>query len=290
MITLKKKIAVLAAALMLTVSVVNASENINGDYNGYPIVKITKGLFAKEEVVTDVPAILFEGQVMVPLSAIEQFGGFVHFDEEALTARISIPKNSENPNYDLLYLSNSLKENSVEYVEYLAQPEVFTRLNVKYTGSFQDENYIKKDFMDIMFWSTLTDARVLQIIDKDGSLIWAYSNFVYDYVSEKITYEEFKTNLHIAINRPTKALTPLPSLPSTPSSASVIETKIEGDFEGWEGETIFKLDNGQIWQQESYAYTYHYAYRPDVLIYKSGTRYKMKVEGVKDEIYVKRLK
>jgi len=26
-----------------------------------------------------------------------------------------------------------------------------------------------------------------------------------------------------------------------------IETHIEGDFEGWEGETIYKLSNGQIW-------------------------------------------
>ena len=30
---------------------------------------------------------------------------------------------------------------------------------------------------------------------------------------------------------------------------SVIETYIDGDFEGWEGETIWKMDNGQIWQQ-----------------------------------------
>lgn len=70
----------------------------------------------------------------------------------------------------------------------------------------------------------------------------------------------------------------------------VIESRIEGDFEGWEGETIFKLDNGQIWQQSSYAYTYHYAYRPEVLIYKTSGGYKMKVEGVDDTVYVRRLK
>jgi hypothetical protein len=66
--------------------------------------------------------------------------------------------------------------------------------------------------------------------------------------------------------------------------------KIDGTFEGWDGETIFKLTNGQIWQQASYAYTYHYAYRPDVLIYKDGSVYKMKVEGVDKAITVKRLK
>jgi len=77
---------------------------------------------------------------------------------------------------------------------------------------------------------------------------------------------------------------------TSPYTADVIESRIEGDFEGWEGETIFKLDNGQIWQQSSYAYTYHYAYRPEVLIYKTGGGYKMKVEGVDETIYVRRLK
>lgn len=71
---------------------------------------------------------------------------------------------------------------------------------------------------------------------------------------------------------------------------SVIETQIEGEFEGWDGETIFKLANGQIWQQSSYAYTYHYAYRPKILIYKSGAVYRMKVENVDGTIQVKRLK
>ncbi len=53
---------------------------------------------------------------------------------------------------------------------------------------------------------------------------------------------------------------------------------------------MFKLANGQIWQQSSYAYTYHYAYRPKVLIYKAGAVYQMKVDGVDDAIQVKRLK
>jgi hypothetical protein len=38
------------------------------------------------------------------------------------------------------------------------------------------------------------------------------------------------------------------------------------------------------------AYTYHYAYPPSVLIYKSGSTYMMKVDGVDNEISVKRLK
>ncbi len=70
----------------------------------------------------------------------------------------------------------------------------------------------------------------------------------------------------------------------------VIESQIDGEFNGWEGETIFKLINGQIWQQSSYSYTYHYAYMPEVMIYPSGGSCKLKVEDVEDTIFVHRLK
>ncbi len=70
----------------------------------------------------------------------------------------------------------------------------------------------------------------------------------------------------------------------------VIESRIDGDFEGWEGETIYPLTNGQIWQQSTYHYHYHYSYSPKVLIYQSGGGYKMHVEGDNDtEINVTRL-
>lgn len=67
---------------------------------------------------------------------------------------------------------------------------------------------------------------------------------------------------------------------NTLQSPQVFESQIEGDFEGWEGETIVKLINGQIWQQQEYYYTYTYSFMPKVLIYNSGGSYKMKVEGV----------
>jgi hypothetical protein len=77
------------------------------------------------------------------------------------------------------------------------------------------------------------------------------------------------------------------TIPTTPS---VIESKVDGSFEGWDGETIVKLANGQIWQQTEYHYRYHYAYRPEVLIFKSGGVYKMKVKGIEKAVRVKRLK
>ena len=70
----------------------------------------------------------------------------------------------------------------------------------------------------------------------------------------------------------------------------VIESRIDGEFEGWEGETVFKLMNGQIWQQVAYSYTYHYDYMPEVLIYPSRGFCMLRVEGVDEAIAVQRLK
>lgn len=74
------------------------------------------------------------------------------------------------------------------------------------------------------------------------------------------------------------------------STSRVIESQIDGDYEGWEGETIVKLMNGQIWQQTEYHYHYHYAFMPKVLIYKSGGGYKMKVDGVDKAVGVMQLR
>ncbi len=51
--------------------------------------------------------------------------------------------------------------------------------------------------------------------------------------------------------KPEKSTSPKSKSRKAPSS-EVIECKIDGAFEGWEGETIVKLTNGQIWQQSEY--------------------------------------
>jgi hypothetical protein len=39
----------------------------------------------------------------------------------------------------------------------------------------------------------------------------------------------------------------------TKQSDSAFEARLTGDFTGWTGKTIFKLDNGQVWRQRSSA-------------------------------------
>jgi hypothetical protein len=89
-----------------------------------------------------------------------------------------------------------------------------------------------------------------------------------------------------ATERPPPRAAPAPMVPR----GDVIESQVDGDFNGWEGETIVKLVNGQIWEQSEYHYEYHYAFMPDVLIYRSSGGFKMKIEGLDDAVGVKRLK
>jgi hypothetical protein len=64
---------------------------------------------------------------------------------------------------------------------------------------------------------------------------------------------------------------PVAPAPRTSDCDPAIETNISGDFKGWDDETIYKMDNGQIWQQSTYHYHYHYAYHPSIVIYKTSS-------------------
>lgn len=81
-----------------------------------------------------------------------------------------------------------------------------------------------------------------------------------------------------------------PKVTPQSSTTSTIESQVDGEFKGWDGKTIVKLANGQIWQQSEYHYNYHYAYSPKVLIYRSGAGYKMKVDGTDDAVGVTQIK
>lgn len=68
------------------------------------------------------------------------------------------------------------------------------------------------------------------------------------------------------------------------------ESYINGTFNGWEGSTVFPLGNGQVWQQASYSYLYHYAYNPQVIIYEASGNNWMRVQDVDEALMVVRLR
>lgn len=57
-----------------------------------------------------------------------------------------------------------------------------------------------------------------------------------------------------------------------------INSQIEGEFNGFNEGTVFRLINGQVWQQKNYFYMYKYAYRPFVQIVKEGMRWFLNVK------------
>lgn len=106
------------------------------------------------------------------------------------------------------------------------------------------------------------------------------------FIDIKIPY----TTLNKTNNKATPVLPPVTNTTPKSSTSDLIESQIDDDFEGYDEGNIYELSNGQIWKQVSYTYSYHYAYRPEVIIYKDGSRYYMKVEDMDDAVQVERIK
>ena len=69
----------------------------------------------------------------------------------------------------------------------------------------------------------------------------------------------------------------------------VIESRIEGECDGFKGDRVFELVNGQKWQQAVYKYKYRYRYRPTAKIWRDGGCYFVELEGMDEMIQVRRL-
>ena len=82
-----------------------------------------------------------------------------------------------------------------------------------------------------------------------------------------------------------------PGQPKAEAAAPTgFESKVEGEFSGWAGETMVKLLNGEVWRQVENYYHYYYAYMPKVLVYRTADGYKMKVDGVDKAVGVERVR
>jgi hypothetical protein len=70
-----------------------------------------------------------------------------------------------------------------------------------------------------------------------------------------------------------------------------IESRYAGPFEGWDGDTIFELENGQVWQQSQSGRLVYRAENPKIVI-KRGMLggYYLSVDDVNRRVRVKRIK
>ncbi|MBL7146030.1 MAG: hypothetical protein ISS76_17470 [Phycisphaerae bacterium] len=74
------------------------------------------------------------------------------------------------------------------------------------------------------------------------------------------------------------------------SGPPVIEARITNEFEGLEYGNIYKLNNGQVWEQTNFYIYIYIAVMPKVTIWQNGPFYNMKVEGIDKAVTVRQLK
>jgi hypothetical protein len=66
-------------------------------------------------------------------------------------------------------------------------------------------------------------------------------------------------------------------------------SQIDGDFEGFDDEVLFKLMDGTYWIQDEYKYWYHYAYCPEAVILKKGDRFYIQVNRQRETVPVRQV-
>jgi len=72
--------------------------------------------------------------------------------------------------------------------------------------------------------------------------------------------------------------------------ADGIKTRIVGDFRGWDGNTVFRLENGQVWKQRLAGQWFYRAQSPEVILRKNLLGYwTLKVVAADHSIGVTRL-
>ncbi|MFK8015294.1 MAG: hypothetical protein AB8G17_07620 [Gammaproteobacteria bacterium] len=74
-------------------------------------------------------------------------------------------------------------------------------------------------------------------------------------------------------------------------SSDNLTARYDGEFSGWSGQTLFKLDNGQVWRQAQNGRVSYRRSRPLITIKKGAFgSYRLSVEGLNKTIRVKRVK
>lgn len=69
-----------------------------------------------------------------------------------------------------------------------------------------------------------------------------------------------------------------------------LRARIVGEFTGWDGKTLFKLDNGQVWRQSTSGVYRYKSSDPEVVIEKGLVGYKLRLVETKRSISVRRVK
>lgn len=89
-----------------------------------------------------------------------------------------------------------------------------------------------------------------------------------------------------------RALITLKEVEDKPEAAGAVESRLVGEFKGWSGRTMFRLENGQVWQQAGGGeYVGDTLQKPAVKVYPAAMGgYWLQVEGLRQRVRVKPVK
>jgi len=288
----KVRLSLSVVLVFAFLSGVVSAASINGEYKGNPIVKVYVN---GQEVRSEVPAHIVDGSTLLPMRAVaESLGANVKWDEKTYSVNIEnknlISNSLKSPND----IAKEFKNRNIAFVEYVSDGDEFRQLSFHYKYgimSGESDEIFDKLFVDALLSTLQTDATSFRFVDVNGAEIIVITPYIKEFSENKITIEELLSKSLIkGFNQTPNFSDPyIPYLPYNESS-EVIESKIDGDFDGFENGKLFKLMNGQIWEQIDFTFHYTYKFMPNVTIYKDGASYKMIVEGVDKVIKVRRIK
>ncbi len=72
---------------------------------------------------------------------------------------------------------------------------------------------------------------------------------------------------------------------------SVIESSVDGEFNGFDGNTVIRLLDGSLWEQTEFYWEWHWAYLPKATVFRSRSgEWKMQIAGIRRSVGVRKLK
>lgn len=184
-----KKILSVIILLVLTATVVQAA-SINGDFNGNPIVKVKAN--GKELTVENTPAVIYNGNTLVPIYMFRQLGASVTWDAKSYSIDVSLPSV-----VDASKLARETKKYGVSFVSYTSDGEGFDRITYYYDGG------LDKLFSDNAGWTGIlvngasTDAYLIEIMADNEDFFTVPIQAVKDFFDKKITSEELTAQYKI---------------------------------------------------------------------------------------------
>jgi hypothetical protein len=186
-----KKIVLISLMFMMFMGVVNASSK-NGDYKGNPIVKLyNEGYEIKSD---DVPALIYNGRTVVPISLLKKIGAEVTWDQSDYSVNITMPSTepipTPKPKIGLSELSKNMRVNGINLISYIVDGYSINSITYFSTYNYNDFISHNSEFDSILTSGLQTDADLLEIYYSDKYVFSVPISAISDFKSNKINNDQ----------------------------------------------------------------------------------------------------